>query len=74
MKKARKKELMVKINKWNKMRKEGQLQLRSGFVLNSITADRKLNTERRKEGTERTGGDTGSQLKVSEATTMVNRV
>lgn len=32
-------------------------------VLNSITVDRKLNKERRKESTERTGGDTRSQLK-----------
>lgn len=50
------------------------MKRRSGFVLNSITADRKLNKKRRKEGAERTGGDTGSQLKVSEATTMANRV
>lgn len=43
-------------------------------MLNSITADRKLNKTRRKEGAERTGDDTGSQLKVSEATTMVSGV
>lgn len=43
-------------------------------MCDSITVDRKLNMERRKEGNRRTGGDTGSQLKVSEATTMVKGV
>lgn len=43
------------------------------FVLHSVIVYIKLNTKIKKEVTERTGGDTGSQLKVSEATTIVGR-